>query len=256
MTLPSFRAGSISENPYLPVPPDPYARLRVFCFHHAGGSASSFARWQPFFGPTVSVAPVQLPGRERRAREPRVRDVDTLVDILVGVLGPALQQPFVFYGHSMGAALAYRITVRLGELGLPLPRLLAVGAYPPPHRPVPLAATAAMPDDELAQLLVDIGGMSDHLLSYPKWRSAATSLVRDDLALCPAGAEGQPVLSCPVHAFAGAEDPILPAAEMADWRDYTTADFRLSTLPGGHFFPTQSQTEFLALFAAVLAGTA
>lgn len=60
---PAMTRAAPLRTPCLARPPDATARLRLFCFHHAGGAASAFAGWQEALGPDVSVVPVQLPGR-------------------------------------------------------------------------------------------------------------------------------------------------------------------------------------------------
>ena len=48
----------------------PEARLRLFCFPHAGGGAAAYHRWTERLGPEIAVCAVRLPGRENRAAEP------------------------------------------------------------------------------------------------------------------------------------------------------------------------------------------
>ncbi|MEK8173840.1 alpha/beta fold hydrolase [Streptomyces sp. M19] len=88
------------------------ARLRLLCFHHAGGTASSFAAWQRAFPPDVAVVPVQLPGREHRGAEPRYRDLAALVADLDDELSPLLELPYAVYGHSMGALIGHALADR------------------------------------------------------------------------------------------------------------------------------------------------
>src|SRR5262249_32070036 len=88
---------------YLPYPVDERAGTGLFCFHHAGGTASAFRTWRGELGPAVAVLPVQLPGRERRAAEPRFTQMAALVADLDRHLDGMLDPPYAFYGHSMGA---------------------------------------------------------------------------------------------------------------------------------------------------------
>jgi pimeloyl-ACP methyl ester carboxylesterase len=99
--------------PYLISQPSEEPRLRLFCFHHAGGGASIFSGWPSVLGRLADVLPVQLPGRERRIREPRITDRAILVDELEHHLGPYLRRPYVFYGHSMGGLIAYDLAQQL-----------------------------------------------------------------------------------------------------------------------------------------------
>ncbi|MFE2959963.1 thioesterase II family protein [Nocardia tengchongensis] len=85
------------------------ASLRLFCFHHAGGGASGYRTWQRALGPHTAVRPVLLPGRERRSGEARFDDLEPLIADLDVQLDEHLTEPYVFFGHSMGALLAYRL---------------------------------------------------------------------------------------------------------------------------------------------------
>lgn len=259
-------------------PHDAAVPLRLFCFHHAGGAASTFAGWQRALGPSVSVLPVQLPGREGRAREPRARDLTELVAALDADLGPRLdRRPYAFYGHSMGALVAHALTRSRFERGRDLPERLVVGACPAPHLRTPLDAAADRSDQELSDFLIDIGGMSPTVLRYPEWRSAATALLRDDLRLCasdpyrdrPPPGTGSGVgagtgvgvgvgvapfapLPCPIEVFVGDADPLVPVHRAAAWRAYTSAGCRVHVSAGGHFFAQGPGTAFPRRLLAAL----
>jgi surfactin synthase thioesterase subunit len=224
---------------YLPRDPAPDARLRLYCFHHAGGAASAFAGWRTALAPDVSVLPVQLPGREGRVGAGRLTRITQLVEDIDGCIGPAPTEPFAFYGHSMGALLAYALCQRRLRLGRSLPVALLVGAYGPPDQPPDLAPIIGLPDDELVHWLLGLGGMSPALLGYPAWLAAAAALTRDDLRVChsyqhSAHADAGP-LPCPIHVFHGSDDP-LSAENEAGWSAHTSAGCATHEVPGGHLF--------------------
>jgi medium-chain acyl-[acyl-carrier-protein] hydrolase len=84
--------------------------LKMFCFPHAGGSALIFRQWAELLPPTVQVISVELPGRGSRLREPSFLSLPALVNELEEVILPLLDKPFVFFGHSMGAVIAFELT--------------------------------------------------------------------------------------------------------------------------------------------------
>lgn len=260
-TVPDRRGPA--RSPYLlPRQPDPTrAPLRLFCFHHAGGAASSFSGWQERLGGGVAVVPVQLPGREHRAKEPRLREFARLVDELDEALDPLLDAPHAFYGHSMGGIVAHELTRRRVERGLTPPRQLLVGACPPPHRPHP--ADGVPPerrsDEELTAWMAGLGGLPDLVRRYPDWLRLAVAVLRDDLSLVhshasgPGGATAPDPLPVPVRALAGSSDPLVTPGLAAEWARHTTADFRVFTLAGGHFFHRTAPGVVLRLVASLLA---
>ncbi|NUR61483.1 MAG: thioesterase [Catenulispora sp.] len=244
--------------PYLTARPDPTAPLRLFCFHHAGGSGSVFADWQSVLAPNVSVQPVQLPGRERRVREPRITDMARLTEELDRELGPHMDGPCAFYGHSMGGLVAWHLVLHRRRTGQRLPRALLVGACNPPHRPPLSASTKGMTRDQLVAWMQEMGGISELVLRYPEWVDAAVSLLRDDLELCDSHPHAAQLaappapLPVPLYGFVGADDPGVGPDAMADWLRYTEAQGEVFPIPGGHLFFRDSPVEFLSRLRSVL----
>ncbi|MEV3861172.1 alpha/beta fold hydrolase [Streptomyces sp. NPDC050095] len=239
---------------YLAADPAGNGGTRLLCFHHAGGGATPFQAWQQELGPDVTVLPVLLPGRERRIAEQRFTAIDALVADLDRALGPLLDEaPHAFYGHSMGALVAYRLTRLRASRGRKMPLRLMVGAYPAPHLLAPITEALKLSDEQLARWMVDIGGMSELVLAYPDWVKSALALLRDDLLVCQSHRPGdERPLPCPIDAFAGAEDPLLPLDRVAGWADHSAVSCQVHTMPGGHFFIQESSSIFLRTLKSLL----
>ncbi|WP_240139887.1 thioesterase II family protein [Streptomyces sp. MUM 178J] len=231
------------------------APLRLLCFHHAGGGASFFAPWPGRVVPSVDVLPVQLPGREARYREPRFDDVGRLAEALVRELEPWLREPYAFYGHSMGALVAFAVAAARERAGGRAPSALFVGAYAAPHRTPPLPPADRYGDAELARFLVDVGGLSPEFLGRDEWLSALLPVVRDDLRICASHRKAGLVVparpSLDVHAFAGADDTLVDPEAVRAWERYART-FRLTRVPGGHFFPREAPAPFFRELNAAL----
>jgi surfactin synthase thioesterase subunit len=244
------RAGSR----YLVRQPVSGAGLRLFCFHHAGGTASSFVDWPSALSPGVTILPVQLPGRETRIREPRIRDLAVLVAELNEQIGPALREPYAFYGHSMGALVAYSLARFRFAAGRSVPERLLVGAFPAPHLPSATVPVQSYTDEGLVDWMADLGGLSAELRRYPRWLRAMTELLRDDLALCDGWRPADRIpLPCPIDVFTGVSDPLVSRADAEGWRRHTRAGCDVHPVPGGHFFLHEGGGVFLDLLATVLA---
>ncbi len=54
------------------------AKLRLFCFPHAGSSGSAYRNWGDGFRPEIEFEPVELPGRGARADEPLIAEISQL----------------------------------------------------------------------------------------------------------------------------------------------------------------------------------
>ncbi|MEU0743932.1 thioesterase domain-containing protein [Streptomyces sp. NPDC006134] len=219
--------------------------LPIHCFAHAGAGVSAFAGWSRDLGPGARTVPHLLPGRDGRRREPRVTGRDALLADMLGRFtgdGDAGSAPYLLYGHSLGALIAYTLTRALREAGLPAPALLVVGACPPPDAALGLSGACRAPDEELLRLLGGLGSLPAGSEPGGLWHRAVLPVLRDDLRLAdalradarrpsPAGP-----LDVPVLAVAGRSDSLAPAGTVAGWRHWTTGPFALRTVPGDHFF--------------------
>ena len=105
----------------------------------------------------VDVVPVEILNRERFAT------LRQLVDEVNDQLRSALDGPHVFFGHSFGALLAYRLACLRAASGSPSPRALIVSSFAPPHLPAPIPAVDHLDDHQLTALLSDLGGIPPEL---------------------------------------------------------------------------------------------
>jgi len=238
--------------------PNPQARLRLFCFHFAGGSASAFRTWPALLAehrPEVEVCAVQPPGRENRLNEKPFTQVTSLVDALIMALRPELDRPFALFGHSMGAIVAYELAQALTRSGTPPTHLLVSGRRAPgtPERypPIHLAPT----DDALLRAIQQrYGNLPELLLQDAELKAIYAPLLRADFTLVESYTPSSLTpLPCPITAFGGADDPIATETELFAWHALTQSDFALHLLPGDHFYLQEQSGPLLERIAIVLA---
>lgn len=213
------------------------AALRLFAFPHAGGGATTFHRWRAALPAGVALWPVRLPGRESRISEVPFDSMEPLVEALGQAIEPFLGGPFAFYGHSLGATIAFELARQLRRRNLPLPRCLFVSGARAPrfrlnHLPPPEPS-----DAELLGELRGLGGVPEEALDDPEWRSAMLPALRADSTLYRSYSyREEPPLKCAIRAYGGREDSRITRAHLEAWRDETSGSFAVAMLPGGHFF--------------------
>ncbi len=223
----------------------PAGDVTLFCFHHAGGSATVYRAWGTRLEPAVDPVAVQLPGRADRFNEDPYDRFPPLVDAVVETLTPMLDRPFAFYGASMGARLAWAVTLRLRELTLPLPVRLFLACEPGPWHDDGSRPWEAWPGG-LPGYMRDLGGTPPEVLAQPEVVSILLPTLRADLvALTTAPGRPDTPLDIPIHAFAGTTDEVAPPARMAAWADETSAGFVLELVPGSHFFDEDGEWQVL-----------
>ncbi|RKG78833.1 thioesterase, partial [Corallococcus exercitus] len=110
----------------------PDASMRLFCFPHSGGSVGEYVRWADLL-PDIEVLGIQLPGRGARAEEAPFTRLHDLVDTLVREVD--FGTSFAFFGHSLGALVAFETARRLRDLGRAIPSALFLSAAPAPQLP-------------------------------------------------------------------------------------------------------------------------
>ncbi|MGK4007729.1 thioesterase domain-containing protein [Sorangium sp. So ce1036] len=216
--------------------PNPAARLRLFCFPYAGGSASVFSTWPHQLPPQVELCAVRLPGREARMSEPPFERLTPLVRALATGLAPWMTRPFAFYGHSLGALVSFELARELRRRGAPLPRRLLVSGRRAPHLPISDPAHD-LPDREFLSWIRALGGTPEEILREPELLAMFLPILRADVAVNEAEPfVAEPPLECPISAFGGLADDRAGRAELEAWREHTRGPFTVEMFPGGHFF--------------------
>lgn len=215
------------------------ASVRLICFPFAGGGVLPYRSWGSILGPSVDVLPIQLPGRDGRFGEPLCRRMDELVSRLAGALTPLLDVPTAFYGHSMGASIAYYLSRRLREQAGKLPMHLFVGARRAPHLPERLPFRHELSHDELLRELRRMGGTPEEVLNNAELRALFLPILLADFELIELTRYRTATpLECPITAFRGALDTEQSAEQIEAWCHHTSVGFEQVILPGGHFFLT------------------
>ncbi len=256
MTIPANLPRTLARSPWLlGFRPAVRPRLRLVCFPYAGGNAAAYRSWATAFPSDIEVLGVQLPGRGSRFKEPLSTRLAPLLDALaleVTKLGE--DAPFAFFGHSMGALLAFELTRELRQRGAPLPSRLFVSGYRAPGLPERDAPLHHLSDAEFLTALRRYGGMPASLLEQPELMEMVLPIVRADFALVESwrDIQGAP-LDLPITAFCGDNDANATAEETDAWRAHTLDEFILHTLPGDHFFIQSAEPALLDVMTQALA---
>ncbi len=228
--------------------------MRLFCFPFAGGGATAYRNWQQSSPSWLDICPVQLPGRESRFREEPFTELDSLVSLTTEALLPMLRVPFAFFGHSMGALIAYELTIRLAQERLGMPVKLFASAARAPHLDSTTPPRHLLPDNEFMDAVCEFDGIPSEVLANGELLDIVLATLRADFRLCETYQfRGSGRLGCPIRAFAGSSDRSPTLEEVRPWRDLTDVDFDMTIFPGGHFFLREHGRELLQAVAAELA---
>jgi medium-chain acyl-[acyl-carrier-protein] hydrolase len=242
-----IRNPALLPNPWLQRErPRSTARVRLFCFAHAGGGPAAFRPWRGRLGPEIDLCSIVLPGRDGRRREPPCNRMQQVISPLVDAMRSAMDLPFALFGHSMGAAIAYEVARHLASSSLGEPLRLFVSGRRAAQLPARRSPFHVLPDHDFLRMLGSLNGTPPEVLADPELLQVFLPCLRADFELIETyQPEPGPHLSCPVSAYCGDSDPEVNARELVAWSRVTSGEFRSRMFKGDHFYLQGANEELL-----------
>ncbi|MFG2842348.1 thioesterase II family protein [Kitasatospora sp. NPDC048296] len=216
--------------------PSPEAAVRLVCFPHAGGSGTFYFPVSAALPRSVEVLALQYPGRQDRRSEPSIDDIGRLADEIHTALQGWTDKPLVFFGHSMGAVIAFEVARRFRAKPGTGPELLFASGRRAPDR-FRDEHVSLLDDEGLIGEMKRLDGTDNQLLSDDELLRMILPALRSDYrAIESYRFTPAPKLDCPVVVLTGDADPMTSLDEAEAWREHTSGRFELEVFPGGHFF--------------------
>ncbi len=229
-------------------------RVDVVWINHAGGATNTLAHRLRGLDapPPARIQSPWMPVREELLDVTFDGNLDEMASLLAGAIGQSRREqaddlPLVLVGHSFGSLIAYRIACELAAVQVSVHRL-AVLSFPAPDNLSHQERLDDLSDEELvARVDEQFGGIPAHVREDSAMHEFFVPALRFDVGLLasyqhPDGAEP---LSIPISAICGIDDPSVDVAQMNGWKKMTASQFRLRSMPGGHFFPLDRLAEVL-----------
>jgi medium-chain acyl-[acyl-carrier-protein] hydrolase len=216
----------------------PSALCRLFCLPHSGSGAFQFASWKNFLPEVLDICPIQLPGRENRLSESPLTRIETIVEDLASALILYLDRPYILYGYSLGALIAFELARELRRRKIQPPLSLHALARRAPHLPHTDPRIHHLPDDLfLAEVARRYRGMPAIILQDLEFMKLLAPALRADFTALETYVylEEDP-LDCPIYVFGGNFDTTAKESDLEAWRSHTSTGFKLKMLDGDHFF--------------------
>lgn len=214
---------------------DKYVKPQLFILHHSGGNCYSYQFLLPYLTPHFDVVVTELPGRGKRIMEPLITSRDAAVlDLAMLIRSQLNGQPFILYGHSMGAYFTPAIVDILSRGGKP-PVGVVVSGTASPVVPEGMERHKMSQADLAAELRI-MGGVPEEYFHSPELIEFFEPIVRADFQVVetPVPAEKIPVMGVPVHVMMGTEEYF--TERIGEWKNFTKAECTTELMPGGHFF--------------------
>lgn len=212
------------------------ARVQLFCFPFAGGGGIAYKGLEDVVKNDVDVVLLDLPGRGRRIVEPLLETIPEMVEDLWQQIHHQVQAPCVFFGHSMGALLAYLLIQRMQDLNMPMPLHFFCTGYRAPSLGPARRDRHLLPRPAFVRLLAEMGGCPDEILQDPDALAFFEPIIRADLkAIETYHFESTVPLACPVTVIDGDNDA-LALGSRETWQKDVAKPIKQIVLPGNHFF--------------------
>lgn len=220
--------------------------LRLFCFSHAGGSATVYHQWHKQLPSNLELCAVQLPGRGHRMSEQPINDLPALVEAICDGIKDQLDIPFAFFGHSMGGTVAYELSRCLRRRGLPQPCHLLVSGCRAPQFLLGREPIHDLPKAAFLDKLRELNGTPKEALANAELMDMMEPILRADFKIVETREylEEAP-LTMPISAFGGKQDNRVSLEHLQSWQQHTSAAFWLQLFEGDHFYYAQQNKSLL-----------
>ena len=158
--------------------------------------------------------------------------------------------PCAFFGHSVGALIAYEVAELLEHEGTGV-RCLFVSAARAPHI-VDLKRSHLLSDADFLAELRSIKGTPEELLGNPEVMQLLLPVIKSDFKAVQNYRCRPARLRCPIYAFSGRNDLEVSEQEIDGWRSYTAGAFGATVLDGDHFFIHTQHQQIAATIRGLL----
>jgi surfactin synthase thioesterase subunit len=206
----------------------------LYCLPHAGGTPAIYRPWIKALAPGVTVVPL------------RHDQSGTLQDSAQAVAAEVDADDYAFFGHSLGAIVAFEVVRDLAERAArPARRLFVCGSAVPTEEAANGRDLRSLPDDAFLTEVARLGGLPPEVGADAELRDEFLPGLRAGYTLAETYRyrPGPPV-PCPISAFRGLTDQHVDKAGLHRWQEFTEDELVVREVPGNHF-PLQHSAPFI-----------
>lgn len=213
-------------------------KINLFCFPFAGGNSFSYRRFEPYVSSLFKMEVIEYPGRGIRSREACIRDMPGLVQDLYARYAPAFREgACAFYGHSLGAIVAFSLIKKMGAQGCPLPiHLVATGAGGPASKPKVRRNRHLMSKEDFLHEIRELDGSPQEILENTELLDYFEPILRADFEISENfHYDHDRPLTLPITVITGMQEAI-SEERIRLWQQETLRPIDFIKMPGKHFF--------------------
>ncbi len=208
--------------------------VNLLCIPYAGGGASAYYAWKKRLNSKVGLYAVQLPGRENRIVDTPYESIHDMIPDLLEEMDVVVQKPYILFGHSMGAKVAYELEKAMALKAMGSVELIVSGSRAP-HIPEP-KPIGHLPDEAFLKELYRFEGTPVEVLQNKEIMKLFLPLLKTNFTMDEEYYDvNKKKVNCPITAFCGKHDVEANEEDMRQWKDYSDL-FTMKVFDGNHFF--------------------
>jgi surfactin synthase thioesterase subunit len=208
---------------------------KLYIFPHAGGSAQYYVPFAKTFSDNVKCTAVQYPGRRGTHDLASFTSIPDLATEVCKRLPPAdrAAENIAFFGHSMGALLAFEVACRFEAAGNPVAALF-ISACAAPGR----IGYEYIPDSDrgLLDAVSEMTGVNPDFLANDEFAAKILPTLRGLKAIAAYECSPDARISSPISAYLGGDDEVATYEKAEPWSQRTTSGFTARVFAGHHFY--------------------
>lgn len=224
-------------------------KVRLICFHHAGGSASFFADWIQMLDPEIGLYPYQLPGHGARMKEDLCISLEEAAEDAAAELKHKnlLNKPILFLGHSMGGIIAYLTAYLLWSRDqIKIDQLFITASIPDLNKKAEGQdiQLSDLSDEDFCAALKMLGAVNERMLQVKEFYKYFLPVIRADIKMVEQYRPDEAKkITCGIQIFGGKEDKLVDANQLYTWKNFTSKEVFVKIMEGHHFFVNQHKQE-------------
>ena len=202
----------------------------LYCFPSEGRDANDFQSWKGLLSAEIYMHLVKIPGHDCVQDKPAFRNLSDLVDFLVPQFLSAVKQPMYFFGHSMGALVAYELARTLYIKHSILISHVIVSGFRAPSLPNNRAELHQLEPKKLALHEAEVGQVNIEKLET----------LYSDLKLVESYQyQRKDPLPIKISVLWGQDDPFIQRKKIGLWQMESSQHVDLYPFEGDHFYLDQ-----------------
>lgn len=230
-------------------------RIKLFCIPFAGNSAMFFSTWQKYLDSRIEVHPIELSGRGKRRDVKFCETFDEVVNDIFKLIEHKLNDcEYSFWGHSMGALIAYELNLKLYNLGYKPSVHLFLSGRPTPNYEINKNKNwTSLSDENFKSEILNLGGTCSDIFDNPRLGRVYFERFKADYKVLESYnyIKCQPKLKSRVSIFYGVNDELTKGI-INEWKSYIEKEIQFYPFNGGHFFINEYKETILKIINSTL----